>query len=77
MPCAIPKSPRRYIPTEYMERFGVAEGQIEGRVFTPEFGAMMQSLVERTRDMLREGAALPNMVDDELRVNPRSLPQGW
>ena len=60
--------PRRYIPAEYMERFGVAEGQIEGRVFTPEFGAMMRALVDRTRDMLREGAALSEMVDDELRV---------
>jgi squalene synthase HpnC len=60
--------PRRYIPAEYMERFGVAEGQIEGRVFTPEFGAMMRSLVERTRDMLREGALLSDTVDDELRV---------
>jgi squalene synthase HpnC len=59
---------RRYIPAEYLERFGVAEGQIEGRVFTPEFGAMMRSLVERTRDMLAEGTALPTMVDNELRV---------
>jgi len=60
--------PRRYLPAEYMERFGVAEGQIQGRVFTPEFGAMMRALVDRTRDMLREGAALPSMVDPELRV---------
>lgn len=60
--------PRRYIPGEYLERFGVDEGQIEGRVFTPEFGAMMRSLVDRTRDMLREGALLPRMVDPELRV---------
>lgn len=60
--------PRRYIPAEYMDRFGVAEGQIEGRVFTPEFGAMMHALVDRTRDMLRQGAPLTEMVDDELRV---------
>ena len=60
--------PRRYIPTEYMERFGVAEGQIEGRVFTPEFAAMMHALVDRTRDMLREGASISERVDDELRV---------
>jgi squalene synthase HpnC len=60
--------PRRYIPTEYMERFGVAEGQIEGRVFTPEFRAMMIALVDRTRTMLRAGAQLPEMVDPELRV---------
>jgi squalene synthase HpnC len=60
--------PRRYLPTEYMQRFGVAEGQIEGRVFTPEFGAMMRALVERTRDLLREGSALSSTVDPELRV---------
>jgi squalene synthase HpnC len=60
--------PRRYLPREYMDRFGVAEGQIEGRVFTPEFGAMMKALVERTREMLAEGGAISNTVDDELRV---------
>lgn len=43
---------RRYIPAESMIRFGVDEGQIEGRVFTPEFRAMIQSLVVRTREML-------------------------
>jgi squalene synthase HpnC len=60
--------PRRYIPAEYMDRFGVAEGQIEGRVFTPEFGAMMRALVDRTRDMLQEGAPISRMVDQELSV---------
>jgi squalene synthase HpnC len=60
--------PRRYLPAEYMERFGVAEGQIEGRVFTPEFGAMMRALVERTRELLREGGAISATVDPELRV---------
>jgi phytoene/squalene synthetase len=51
-----------------MLRFGVAEGQIEGRVFTPEFGAMMHALVGRTRAMLHQGSALSITVDDELRV---------
>ncbi|MDR3745566.1 MAG: squalene synthase HpnC [Acidobacteriaceae bacterium] len=60
--------PRRYIPAEYLDRFGVDEGQIAGRVFTPEFAAMMQALVERTRAMLREGAALNATVDNDLRV---------
>lgn len=60
--------PRRYVPSEYMARFGVEEGQIEGRVFTPEFGAMTRALVERTRSMLREGAALVKTVDRELAV---------
>jgi squalene synthase HpnC len=60
--------PRRYLPAEYMQRFGVDEGQIGGRVFTPEFRAMMQALVQRTRDLLREGAAISATVDPELRV---------
>jgi squalene synthase HpnC len=60
--------PRRYLPAEYMQRFGVAEGQIEGRVFTPEFGAMMRALVARTRELLRDGAPLSATVDPELRV---------
>ena len=60
--------PRRYIPAEYMLRFGVAEGQIEGRVFTPEFGNMMRALVDRTRAMLQEGGAISTTVDEELRV---------
>ena len=49
---------RRYIPAEAMLLFGVDEGQILGRVFTPEFGAMIESLVVRTRAMLREGSAI-------------------
>ena len=60
--------PRRYIPSEYMERFGVAEGQIDGRVFTPEFGAMMRALVDRTRDVFRDGEPLRDEVDPELRI---------
>ena len=59
---------RRYVPAEYMDRFGVEEGQIEGRVFTPEFRAMMEELVERTRAMLREGGAISGTVDRELAV---------
>ena len=59
---------RRYIPTEYMDHFGVVEGQIEGRVFTPEFRSMMSDLVEYTRQILHEGSALCVTVDDELSV---------
>lgn len=68
--------PRRYLPSEYMDRFGVDEGQIGGRVFTPEFRAMMIALVDRTRAMLREGAALPGMVDPELRVTLELFAKG-
>ncbi|WP_213805720.1 squalene synthase HpnC [Granulicella sp. dw_53] len=59
---------RRYIPEESLVRFGVDEGQIEGRVFTLEFRAMMQELVTRTRAMLLEGGAISGRVDPELAV---------
>jgi squalene synthase HpnC len=59
---------RRYIPAESLVRFGVDEGQIEGRVFTPEFGAMVKDLVVRTRAMLAEGGEISRHVDRELAV---------
>ena len=59
---------RRYLPGDVMDRFGVDEGQILGRVFTPEFGAMVQSLVERTGEMLTEGGEISKHVDKELAV---------
>jgi squalene synthase HpnC len=67
---------RRYIPAEAMEQFEVDEGQILGRVFTPEFGAMIQSLVIRTRAMLREGAAVAKGVDKELAVTLNLFTRG-
>jgi squalene synthase HpnC len=59
---------RRYIPAEDMLRFGVEEGQLAGRVFTPEFRDMIESLVVRTREMLHEGGAVSSHVDKELAV---------
>ena len=59
---------RRYLPAEYMNAYRVDEGQLAGRVFTPEFGAMMRALVERTRAMLQEGGAISATVDRELAV---------
>jgi squalene synthase HpnC len=59
---------RRYVPSDAMLRYGVDEGQIEGRVFTPEFRAMMQDLVVRTREMLLEGGTISERVDRELAV---------
>ena len=59
---------RRYLPGEALEAHGVEEGQILGRVFTPEFRAMMRGLVERTRAMLLEGGAISGRVDKELAV---------
>ena len=59
---------RRYLPQEYLDHFGVDEGQIEGRVFTPEFRAMMEALVLRTRALLTQGAELSGTVDRQLAV---------
>ncbi|MDE3105782.1 MAG: squalene synthase HpnC [Acidobacteriota bacterium] len=59
---------RRYLPAEWLDRFQVDEGQIAGRVFTPEFGRMMQDLVARTRAMLVEGGEISRGVDKELAV---------
>jgi squalene synthase HpnC len=59
---------RRYLPAESMLRFGVEDGQIEGRVFTPEFRAMIEDLVLRTRAMLLEGGEISKHVDKELAV---------
>ena len=59
---------RRYLPAEYMEAFRVEDGQLEGRVFTPEYRAMMKALVERTREMLDRGGEIVTTVDHELAV---------
>jgi squalene synthase HpnC len=59
---------RRYIPADAMLLYGVDEGQIEGRVFTPEFRAMVEDLVTRTREMLLEGGSISKHVDRELAV---------
>ena len=67
---------RRYLPGVVMERCGVEEGQILGRVFTAEFRWMMESLVAETRAMLREGAVLNGLVDGELAVTLRLFSQG-
>jgi len=67
---------RRYIPAEAMLLFGVDEGQILGRVFTPEFGAMIESLVVRTRAMLREGSSIAKGVDRELAVTLNLFTKG-
>ena len=59
---------RRYLPAEYMQAFRVDDGQLAGRVFTPEYRAMMKALVERTRGMLREGGQISSMVEHDLAV---------
>jgi squalene synthase HpnC len=59
---------RRYIPAESLLHFQVEEAQIEGRVFTPHFRAMIEDLVMRTRKMLQDGGVIAQRVDRELAV---------
>jgi squalene synthase HpnC len=59
---------RRYLPGESLVRFGVDEGQILGRVTTPEFREMMRELVVRTWAMLLEGGEVARKVDKDLAV---------
>ena len=67
---------RRYLPAESLRLFGVDEGQIEGRIFTPEFGAMVKDLVERTRAMLAEGGQISRQVNRELAVTLKLFCKG-
>ena len=57
---------RRYLPGDEMLRLGVTDEQIRARAFSQEFWRLMQALVERTRAMLHEGAAITGLVDREL-----------
>ncbi|HEY0265017.1 MAG TPA: squalene synthase HpnC [Granulicella sp.] len=57
---------RRYVPAEEMRRFSATDEQIAERRFNADFWRLMQSLVERTRKMLHEGAAITGRVDREL-----------
>ena len=67
---------RRYLPGEEMRRFGVTDEDIAGRRFTPEFRAMMKSLVEYAEGMLRDGGAVAGKVDKELAVTLRLFEAG-
>ena len=67
---------RRYLPGDRMQRFGVTDEDLAARRFTPEFRALMQSLVETTGAMLREGGRISKTVDRELAVTLRLFEGG-
>ncbi len=67
---------RRYLPASEMERFGVADAEIAATRFTPEFRAMMESLVDYTGSMLAQGSRLVDEVDRDLAVTLRLFVQG-
>ncbi len=67
---------RRYLPGDAMQRFGVMDEDLAGRRCTPEFRALMQSLVESTGAMLRDGGRISRTVDRELAVTLRLFEGG-
>ena len=67
---------RRYLPGDQMRRFGVTDEDLLARRFTPEFRRLMQSLVESTGAMLREGGRISRTVDRELAVTLRLFEGG-
>ena len=67
---------RRYIPACEMQRFGVTDSDIAAKNFTPQFHALMKSLVEYAGNMLHEGGAIADTVDAELAVTLRLFEAG-
>jgi squalene synthase HpnC len=53
---------RVYLPAEERERFGYTSAMLAARQFTPEFAALLRSLVERTRVLLQQGLPLVERV---------------
>lgn len=67
---------RIYIPEEDRRAFGVTEGDMQSRLFTPEFARLMQFEVNRTRAMFHAGAPLVERVPPELRIDIELFVQG-
>jgi squalene synthase HpnC len=67
---------RIYIPLEEMERFGYSEGDLMEARFDGRFRDLMAALVERTRDLFREGLGLIPMVRGRLRLDLRLFSLG-
>ncbi len=67
---------RIYLPTEDMQAFGVAEGDIASGMATDRFKALMAFQVTRTRRMLHEGAALGRMLKGRAGLEIRTVVAG-
>ncbi len=60
---------RIYLPLEDMERYGVSESTIAGRLATPGFRDLLRFEVEYARRMLLDGMPLIRLVDRELALD--------
>lgn len=62
------KKNRVYIPQADLQRFEYTENDLYNGVVDQRFRALLQYEVNRTRELFHEGAALPSLVDNDLRI---------
>jgi squalene synthase HpnC len=62
---------RIYAPRELRDRYGVKEWDLNAGRVSPEFVALMQDLIARTRDLFRAGRPLCDVVGRDLRFEMR------
>jgi squalene synthase HpnC len=67
---------RIYIPQQDLERFGVSEQQIEGRIANDRWSALMSFETERARRLLRTGAPLAAALGGRVGLELRLVVQG-
>ena len=67
---------RIYLPLGDLREYGVAEGDIAERRFSPQFRQLMQFEVARTRDWFQRGRPLMGMVDRELAIDIELFSRG-
>jgi squalene synthase HpnC len=67
---------RVYLPLEDLQRFGVEEAQIPDKRCDESFRTLMQFEVDRTEAFFRQGEALINMVEPELRLDLQLFTDG-
>jgi squalene synthase HpnC len=60
---------RIYIPLDRAAAHGVSEKEIVEKKFSPNYVALMEELIERTRELFEQGRPLAKMVDGKLSVD--------
>lgn len=67
---------RIYLPLDDLQRYGVDEGAIAERRFSPAFRDLMRFEVQRARDWFRRGHPLIGMVDRDLAIDIELFSRG-
>jgi len=67
---------RIYLPQQDMQHFGVSEAHLAAKQVYPQFRALMQFQIERTRAMLYEGSTLGRMLPGRIGLEIRMVVAG-